>query len=136
MLQYLNKLGDGLIKVWRKRWFVLQNGRMSYFSKPGAAERKGFIELAGYMVELLEDERLLKQLHREGELCLFQLTHSDPGRRTYVFAAESEQDLVEWCECALVQRVVCGVLPLPLSLTGWLCHSAGWTGACLRCSAK
>ena len=103
------------------RKVAVNSSSLGSLTHASRADRKGSIDLTGYVVELLEDARLLKQLHREGELCLFQvraclprsclrdhillsawlrwlqLSHPDPSKRVWILAAESEADLVEWC---------------------------------------
>ncbi|UYV74629.1 PLEKHH2 [Cordylochernes scorpioides] len=42
---YLTKLGSGKFKTWRRRWFVLQEGVLSYYKAPGERRPQGQLTL-------------------------------------------------------------------------------------------
>ncbi|CAK9164222.1 unnamed protein product [Ilex paraguariensis] len=86
---WLNKQGE-YIKTWRRRWFVLKQGKLLWFKDPSFVTRgsipRGVITVANCLtVKGAEDV-----LHRP---FAFELsTHSD----TMYFIADSEKEKEEW----------------------------------------
>lgn len=82
---YLNKKGE--IKTsYQKRWFILKGNLLFYKEKPSDRDLIGVIVLEGCTVQLCESD----------EPFAFSLTWSEPGLRTYKFAAEDEKSLESW----------------------------------------
>ncbi|CAH1262661.1 PLEKHH1 [Branchiostoma lanceolatum] len=80
---YLTKLG-GRLKCWKRRWFVLRNGELSYYKSPSDVHRKpqGRIELDG----------LCKIARTEGN-CTFEIVTE---KKTYYLTADSTSAMEEW----------------------------------------
>jgi len=85
MQGWLTKQG-GRIKTWKRRWFVLKDGCMYYFSNPTNALTKGAFYLQGYDIQLAQ-----KQLKRD---YAFRAYH--PKARTYYFVASSTEEMEKW----------------------------------------
>ncbi|GAM21478.1 hypothetical protein SAMD00019534_046530 [Acytostelium subglobosum LB1] len=87
---YLMKKGHK-IKSWRRRWFVLRDGTLSYFKSPKDSAPAGTIPLADIEHLILDDESLA----REGYSHIFQIV---TVKKIFVIAAENEGDYEEWTE--------------------------------------
>lgn len=87
---YLYKKGE--IKTsYQKRWFVLKGNLLFYKDKPLDRDLIGVIVLEGCTVQLCESD----------EQFAFSLVWSEPGLRTYKFAAENQEDLESWIKILL-----------------------------------
>lgn len=87
---YLCKKGD--IKTsYQKRWFVLKGNLLFYKEKPSDRDLIGVIVLEGCTVQLCESD----------EQFAFSLVWSEPGLRTYKFAAEDQESLESWIKTLL-----------------------------------
>lgn len=87
---YLNKKGE--IKTsYHKRWFVLKGNLLFYKDKPSDRDLIGVIVLEGCTVQLCESD----------EQFAFSLVWSEPGLRTYKFAAEDQESLESWIKVLL-----------------------------------
>ncbi|KAK5850821.1 hypothetical protein PBY51_001664 [Eleginops maclovinus] len=87
---YLSKKGE--IKTsYQKRWFVLKGNLLFYKDKPADRDVTGVIVLEGCTVQLCESE----------EQFAFSLVWSEPGLRTYKFAAEDQASLESWIKALL-----------------------------------
>lgn len=98
---YLNKRGE-LNKSFQKRWFMLKGNLLFYFDKKGDAEPIGVIILEGCSVELAENTDKFS----------FELTFLGSGARTYVLAAESQEEMEDWMQvlaCASYDYMRCAV---------------------------
>ncbi|XP_048586759.1 pleckstrin homology domain-containing family H member 1 isoform X2 [Nematostella vectensis] len=80
---YLTKLG-GRIKNWKKRWFVLQDGKLYYFKTPNETNRKplGQVPLDGSC----------RISRTEGALTIEVAT----PKRTYYLSGETSDEVDEW----------------------------------------
>ncbi|XP_068161757.1 sesquipedalian-1-like [Antennarius striatus] len=82
---YLYKKGE--IKTsYQKRWFVLKGNLLFYKDRPSDRDLTGVIVLEGCTVQLCESE----------EQFAFSLEWSEPGLRTYKFAAEDQDSQESW----------------------------------------
>ncbi|XP_068610773.1 sesquipedalian-1-like [Brachionichthys hirsutus] len=82
---YLYKKGE--IKTsYQKRWFVLKGNLLFYKDRPSDRDLTGVIVLEGCTVQLCESE----------EQFAFSLEWSEPGLRTYKFAAEDQASQESW----------------------------------------
>ncbi|KAL9961891.1 hypothetical protein ACROYT_G030924 [Oculina patagonica] len=83
---YLYKQGHS-IKTWRRRYFVLKNGFLYYYSDMSNTVALGVAKLLHYTIQLGD---------QSGKKFCFSATSTDPASRTYFFAAESEMDRTRW----------------------------------------
>uniref|UniRef100_A0A3Q2QHE7 Sesquipedalian n=1 Tax=Fundulus heteroclitus TaxID=8078 RepID=A0A3Q2QHE7_FUNHE len=87
---YLSKKGE--IKTsYQKRWFMLKANLLFYKDRPGDKDLIGVIVLEGCTVQLCESE----------EQFAFSLVWSEPGLRTYKFAAEDQASQESWIKALL-----------------------------------
>ncbi|XP_042363917.1 sesquipedalian-1-like [Plectropomus leopardus] len=87
---YLYKKGE--IKTsYQKRWFVLKGNLLFYKDRPADRDVTGVIVLEGCTVQLCESE----------EQFAFSLVWSEPGLRTYKFAAEDQASQESWIKALL-----------------------------------
>lgn len=87
---YLYKKGE--IKTsYQKRWFVLKGNLLFYKDRPSDRDVTGVIVLEGCTVQLCESE----------EQFAFSLVWSEPGLRTYKFAAEDQESQESWIKALL-----------------------------------
>lgn len=87
---YLYKKGE--IKTsYQKRWFVLKGNLLFYKDRPADRDLAGVIVLEGCTVQLCESE----------EQFAFSLVWSEPGLRTYKFAAEDQASQESWIKALL-----------------------------------
>ncbi|XP_015231446.1 PREDICTED: sesquipedalian-1-like isoform X1 [Cyprinodon variegatus] len=87
---YLSKKGE--IKTsYQKRWFVLKGNLLFYKDRPGDKDLIGVIVLEGCTVQLCESE----------EQFAFSIVWSEPGLRTYKFAAEDQASQESWIKALL-----------------------------------
>lgn len=87
---YLYKKGE--IKTsYQKRWFVLKGNLLFYKDRAADRDAIGLIVLEGCTVELCESE----------EQFAFSLVWSEPGLRTYKFAAEDQAGQESWIKALL-----------------------------------
>ncbi|KAK5607149.1 hypothetical protein CRENBAI_006426 [Crenichthys baileyi] len=87
---YLSKKGE-LKTSYQKRWFVLKGNLLFYKERPGEKDVIGVIVLEGCTVQLCESE----------EQFAFSLVWSEPGLRTYKFAAEDQASQESWIKALL-----------------------------------
>lgn len=81
----------GSIKTWKKRWFVLKEGVLSYFKKQGDTEPAGSIDMTTSSgVKSGSD----KGKHK----VIFEIVTPS---RTYAFSCETEDERKEWMEALL-----------------------------------
>ncbi|GMI05663.1 hypothetical protein TrVE_jg12842 [Triparma verrucosa] len=93
-------------KSWRKRFFVLQPGLISYYGKESGltandgegADLKGQIALYGAVVDTLKDKPALKTLSGKKNVnnCLYIVGRA--GEKDFVIEAADEEEALEWCE--------------------------------------
>uniref|UniRef100_A0A3B3CQW7 Sesquipedalian n=3 Tax=Oryzias melastigma TaxID=30732 RepID=A0A3B3CQW7_ORYME len=87
---YLYKKGE--IKTsYQKRWFVLKGNLLFYKERSADRDVSGVIVLEGCTVQLCESE----------EQFAFSLVWSEPGLRTYKFAAEDQESQESWIKALL-----------------------------------
>lgn len=87
---YLSKKGE--IKTsYQKRWFVLKGNLLFYKERPGDKDVIGVFVLEGCTVQLCESE----------EQFAFSLVWSEPGLKTYKFAAEDQESQEGWIKALL-----------------------------------
>lgn len=82
---YLLKRGD-FNKGYQRRWFVLKGNLFFYYEKRHDKEPIGVVILEGCTVELSEDT----------DGFVFQIKFSGSGCRTYILAADSQEDMEDW----------------------------------------
>lgn len=88
---YLTKEG-GSIKTWKKRYFLLKSGELTYFKDKGG-EELGKIPLATASAIRLADQR-------KKQFCFEIVTPA----RVYAFIADNEEDRREWVDMLLKQK--------------------------------
>ncbi|XP_017291288.1 sesquipedalian-1-like isoform X2 [Kryptolebias marmoratus] len=87
---FLSKKGE--IKTsYQRRWFVLKGNLLFYKDRPADRDVVGLIVLEGCTVQLCESE----------EQFAFSLVWSEPGLRTYKFAAEDQASQESWIKALL-----------------------------------
>lgn len=82
---YLSKRGE-TNRAFQKRWFVLKGNLLFYYEKKGDKEPIGVIILEGCTVELSESSDAFS----------FELVFQGSGSRTYVLAAETQNEMEDW----------------------------------------
>ncbi|XP_067143938.1 uncharacterized protein CG43867-like isoform X2 [Centruroides vittatus] len=80
---YLTKLG-GKFKTWRRRWFVLKNGTLSYYKTQNDVGRKP-------QGQIILDE--VCRVNRAEGAATFEIS---TGKRTYYLTADSINTMEEW----------------------------------------
>lgn len=80
---YLTKLG-GKFKTWRRRWFVLKNGTLSYYKTQNDVGRKP-------QGQIVLDE--VCRVNRAEGAATFEIS---TGKRTYYLTADSINTMEEW----------------------------------------
>uniref|UniRef100_A0A7S3ARV1 PH domain-containing protein n=1 Tax=Haptolina ericina TaxID=156174 RepID=A0A7S3ARV1_9EUKA len=102
---YLWKLGGGQEKgsKWNKRWFVLRDNVLMYFTSP--KEFTGFRDKPSGVV-LLEECNVRAREGQAGEhkLFHFSLVHNN-GEETIVLGAEYEKEMLEWMQAVRTSRM-------------------------------
>lgn len=73
-------------KSYQKRWFLLKGNLLFYFEKPGDREPLGVIILQCCVVQLSENE----------DAYAFELDFEGTSARTYVLAAETQDEMEDW----------------------------------------
>jgi PH domain/Kinesin motor domain len=84
---YLQKQG-GLLRNWLRRWFVLQNGHMYYYTGPDCKDQKGAIPLDECVA------RPVSPAEAKGRTLAFGVFHA--SRRTFLCQAENQEDFDTW----------------------------------------
>ena len=80
--------GSGLTpKNWRRRWFVLKDGRIYYYKTSFDISALGVIDLNGYSVEQELDSKKKNA---------FKI--SKPGARTYYFYTDTAEEMLRWMD--------------------------------------
>lgn len=87
---YLSKKGEKKTS-YQKRWCVLKGNLLFYKDRPSDREVTGVIVLDGCTVQLCESD----------EQFAFSLLWSEPGLRTYKFAAEDQASQESWIKALL-----------------------------------
>lgn len=80
---HLGKLG-GKLKTWRKRWFVLKNGTLSYWKNQNDSNRKP-------QGQIVLDE--ICRITRADGAPTFEI---DTGKKTYYLTADSVATVDDW----------------------------------------
>lgn len=94
---WLLKLSHGIMSKFQKRYCMIRDGNLIYFSSKPKTENdvaRKYIELEGYVPMVEEDPALLKKLGLKSQCVLFKLIH--PVKPQYTFATDSEELLIEW----------------------------------------
>eukprot|EP01117_Protostelium_nocturnum_P020434 TRINITY_DN918_c0_g2_i1.p1 TRINITY_DN918_c0_g2~~TRINITY_DN918_c0_g2_i1.p1 ORF type:complete len:455 (-),score=106.78 TRINITY_DN918_c0_g2_i1:124-1488(-) len=84
---YMTKEG-GSIKTWKKRYFVLKDGRLSYFKNPGEDAIDTLVIANAMSIKAADPKKKSKQNCFEIAL---------PGR-TYAFSCDSEEEKKAWID--------------------------------------
>ena len=79
---YLYKQGSNY-KIWRRRYFVLKNGFLYYYTDMSNTVALGVVKLLDYTIATGD---------HSGRKFYFSASSPDKSVRTYYFAAESEMD--------------------------------------------
>ncbi|XP_031698743.1 sesquipedalian-1-like isoform X1 [Anarrhichthys ocellatus] len=87
---YLSKKGERKTS-YQKRWCVLKGNLLFYKDRPADRDVTGVIVLEGCTIQLCESE----------EQFAFSLVWSEPGLRTYKFAAEDQASQESWIKALL-----------------------------------
>jgi len=100
---YLNKRG-AVNRSFQRRWFVLHGNLLFYFERPNAREPTGVIVTENCVVCTSEHE----------EKCYaFELSFGGAGTRTYVLAADSQQEMEDWMR--VLSRSSCSYLQMMIA---------------------
>lgn len=92
----------GSVKSWRDRYIILHKGCMYYYNTPDAKTTAGKFSLSGYRLSPAPEKTSKFQW-------TFKLVHLQPEKRTYYFAAYSEQEMNEWMNSIVSDmREYCG----------------------------
>lgn len=105
---FLNKRGE-VNKSFQRRWFVLKGNLLFYYDRRTDSEPVGVIILEGCSVELVEN----------CDRYTFELAFLGSGARTYVLAAESQEDMEDWMKalaCSSHEYMRCAVVELSRQL--------------------
>jgi len=105
---FLNKRGE-VNKSFQRRWFVLKGNLLFYYDRKSDVEPVGVIILEGCSVELVENN----------ERFTFELAFLGSGARTYVLAADSQEDMEDWMKalaCSGHDYMRCAVIELSRQL--------------------
>lgn len=81
---YLLKRGE-INKGFQKRWFLLKGNLLFYYEKPADKEPLGAIILESCRVDLSLSDQFT-----------FQLVYPGAHSRTYMFGAETQEDMEDW----------------------------------------
>lgn len=92
----------GSVKSWRDRYVILHKGSLYYYNTSDAKTTNGKFSLSGY--------RLSPAPEKTSKFpWTFKLVHLQPEKRTYYFAAYSEQEMTEWMDSIVSDmREYCG----------------------------
>ena len=82
---YLLKRGE-YNKGYQRKWFVLKGNLLFYYDKRHDKDPIGVVILEGCTIELSEDT----------DGFVFQIKFSGSGNRTYIIAADSQEDMEAW----------------------------------------
>ena len=86
---WLFKQGSEGLMLWKKRWFVLSDFCLFYYKSPDAQERvSGSILLPSYKISPTSKE--------DGVTRKFSFKAEHKNMRTYYFAAETKDDMIQW----------------------------------------
>ncbi|XP_078584372.1 uncharacterized protein LOC144866688 isoform X4 [Branchiostoma floridae x Branchiostoma japonicum] len=85
---YLSKLGY-VHKVWRRRYCVLKDGCLYYYTDYNSKRAIGVAHFHGYRVE---------PMTTTGKSHAFSLTPPSPDIRTFYFSADNESEKLKWME--------------------------------------
>lgn len=96
---YLNKRGE-INGSFRRRWFVLRGNLLFYFKQPDDTEPTGVIVLENCVVGVSEHE----------DHYAFELSFGGSGTRTYVLAADTQEEMEDWMR--MLSRSSCSYLQL------------------------
>ncbi|KAG8186143.1 hypothetical protein JTE90_022731 [Oedothorax gibbosus] len=109
---YLTKLG-GKLKTWRRRWFVLKNGTLSYYKQQNDVGRKPQGQI------MLDD---VSRVNRADGASTFEVATS---KRTYILTADSNLTMEEWVK--VLQNVIRrNANNLPISKDDYKPSIQGW----------
>jgi len=100
---WLTKQG-GLVKSWKKRWFVLKNSKLFYYHGKTDTTRIGEIDLEAAGIQI-GDKKAGKKL------CIEIITHG----RTFYIHADSQNDYEEWMKA--LTKASLPVMSTPTLLT-------------------
>jgi len=96
---FLTKEG-GSIKTWKKRYFVLKNGELSYFKDKGGEELGKILLSTASSIQLADK--------RKKPNCFEIVT----AQRIYAFIAETEEERKEWVDLLLKQKEQAPLKPI------------------------
>ncbi|EDO43015.1 predicted protein, partial [Nematostella vectensis] len=121
---YLTKLG-GRIKNWKKRWFVLQDGKLYYFKTPNETNRKplGQVPLDGSC----------RISRTEGALTIEVAT----PKRTYYLSGETSDEVDEWLRVLhnvmrkFASSPLLAQMPEKEAMSGWVKHGTSRKSWCV-----
>lgn len=82
---FLMKRGEGN-RAFQRRWFVLKGNLLFYFEKPADREPLGVIIIQDCTIEIAENE----------DAYAFELDFEGVGSRTYVLAADNQEEMEDW----------------------------------------
>jgi len=85
---YLFKRG-GIFKGWKKRWFVLKDGKLYYYSS-----QKTDVPPKGVITDVYKVDKHPKEHSKDKDFCFSVYS----PKRTYHCCADSSTDLEAWLE--------------------------------------
>jgi hypothetical protein len=83
---FLMKEGH-VFRNWKKRFFILKDGALYYFKRPGDAEPLGMIPVIGSLLKTFPDHKLR-----------FEISHPGDMLPSFTLQASNEAELREWTE--------------------------------------
>ncbi|ORY49910.1 hypothetical protein BCR33DRAFT_556443 [Rhizoclosmatium globosum] len=86
---YLQKQGTKYNKFWKKRWFVLRNGKLMCYKDSGEYVVKRIVPMRT-VLDILEIDS-----QGRGQMYCFKVALA---KRTLILAASSEQEMVDWID--------------------------------------
>ena len=85
---WLYKRGNDGLKLWKKRYFVLTDYKLSYYKTPHEEKSSGSILLPSYRISpVSKDDGIPRKF-------AFKAEHQN--MRTYYFAADSKANMIQW----------------------------------------
>ena len=96
---YMRKLGNW-VKNWKKRWFVLEHGYLSYYKDMSSPAPIARICLMDYSVNIEN------KLDHAFKLEPMKLKDGKPVGRTFVLCCESEEDLLDWMNMTMKHSII------------------------------
>jgi len=99
---WLHKQGNDLLRIWKRRYFILVGYHLIYYKKPGDTEILGRVSLRGVAVQKTKGKKATFELHknlslrRESVAFDKETIQRRNERDLYVLAADTEEEAEQW----------------------------------------